>query len=141
MLSPDPRHHRRFQAGPPLIALSEFGRPPLDALPALPPDLRRMPCLRSQPALLSAEDDARLAAPWPSGSTPSAPARSHGGPRTAPGPAPSSRRMAGAASASSVACYGSASFVARVSEPQAGTKASPMVPIERCRLHITGVDE
>src|SRR5690348_16396806 len=29
MLAPDPRHHRRFQADPPLIALSEFGRPPL----------------------------------------------------------------------------------------------------------------
>src|SRR3954451_9572662 len=29
MLAPDPRHHRRFQADPPLIALSEFGQPPL----------------------------------------------------------------------------------------------------------------
>jgi len=30
MLSPDPRHHRRFQADSPLIALSDFGQPPLD---------------------------------------------------------------------------------------------------------------
>src|SRR3954465_344240 len=29
MLAPDPRHYRRFQADPPLIALSEFGQPPL----------------------------------------------------------------------------------------------------------------
>src|SRR3982751_4137842 len=29
MLAPDPRHHRRFQADPPLIALAEFGQPPL----------------------------------------------------------------------------------------------------------------
>src|SRR3954471_7391513 len=31
MLAPDPRHYRRFQADPPLIALSEFGQPPLFA--------------------------------------------------------------------------------------------------------------
>jgi len=29
MLAPDPRHHRRFQAGLPLIGLSEFGQPSL----------------------------------------------------------------------------------------------------------------
>jgi hypothetical protein len=29
MLAPDTRHHRRFQAGFPLIAVSEFGQPPL----------------------------------------------------------------------------------------------------------------
>src|SRR5690242_14747215 len=29
MLAPDPRHHRRLQADFPLIALSEFGQPPL----------------------------------------------------------------------------------------------------------------
>jgi len=34
MLSPDPRHHRRFQADSPLIALSEFGQPPLLGLDA-----------------------------------------------------------------------------------------------------------
>src|SRR5690349_6806524 len=36
MLAPDPRHHRRFQADPPLIALSEFGRPPLGAILLVP---------------------------------------------------------------------------------------------------------
>jgi hypothetical protein len=30
MVAPDTRHTRRFQAGFPLIALSEFGRPPLE---------------------------------------------------------------------------------------------------------------
>jgi hypothetical protein len=29
IVAPDPRHSRRSQAGFPLIALSEFGRPPL----------------------------------------------------------------------------------------------------------------
>jgi len=29
MFAPDPRHHRRFQAGLPLIGLSEFGQPSL----------------------------------------------------------------------------------------------------------------
>src|SRR5690349_7162559 len=49
MLAPDPRHHRRFQADPPLIALSEFGRPPLadyagtgNTLNANHPVVRRM---------------------------------------------------------------------------------------------------
>src|SRR3954453_22931527 len=36
MLAPDPRHHRRFQADPPLIALSEFGQPPLYFQPTHP---------------------------------------------------------------------------------------------------------
>jgi hypothetical protein len=31
IVAPDPRHSRRSQAGFPLIALSEFGRPPLKA--------------------------------------------------------------------------------------------------------------
>jgi hypothetical protein len=34
MLAPDPRHHRRLQADFPLIALSEFGQPPL-TVPAM----------------------------------------------------------------------------------------------------------
>jgi len=45
MFAPDPRHHRRFQAGLPLIGLSEFGQPSLMVL-----DGRNSPHDRGGPA-------------------------------------------------------------------------------------------
>src|SRR4051794_5542891 len=50
MLAPDPRHHRRFQADPPLIALSEFGQPPLLSVASLYDRARRSgPFLAASP--------------------------------------------------------------------------------------------